>query len=242
MTCIALLGQPTLAMNIDCKNFNHNQQFILNNVRNVCKQCSAHDGVSASGAVFIFNNDTSMCIYCSAVNVTGASAIGFQIGNSDNCFYCAVVNLTGTTTDGFLISGDFTVIDHPLVHNVTRDGIRFSSTGKNTVIQNGIFSTAINGINNSSGTTLRQYDIYNDFNYTYNVSGSAVLNLTAGANSVTLTRTPFINSGGLDFRLNNNFGGGASVRAHGTPATILGLSGTGYPDAGVSQHQDPKFF
>jgi hypothetical protein len=31
------------------------------------------------------------------------------------------------------------------------------------------------------------------------------------------------------------------VRAKGFPSTLPGVTGTFYPDAGVAQHQDPKF-
>ena len=105
-------------------------------------------------------------------------------------------------------------------------------------ISNCIFSTVTNGINNSSGTTLRAGDGYNDYNATYSASGAAVSGLTAGSHSVTLSGDPFTNAASGDFTLNATASAGAAARAVGAPASILGVTGAGYPDIGVLQHQD----
>lgn len=245
LSCMYFLNQPIYVENLDCKNFNAaGAEIQFNNIRGICRNCSIHDGLSAGGTGFLYNNFQNACEYCSVVNVTG-TFVGYYI-HENVCLYCAVVNVgtAASASDGFVVPGGngYTAIDHPLCYGVARDCIRIVSIGQPTLITNGILVNAVNGIDNVSGTTLRPGDLLNDYNFSFNMSGSVVVGLTAGAHSVTLTQTPFINAGSLDFRLNNNFGGGASVRAHGIPNSMPGFLGTYYPDAGIAQHQDPKFF
>lgn len=244
VTCLLFLGQPTYAENIECKNFNYTGgtgQIQFNNIRGVCRNCWVHDG-TASGTAFYYANEENLCLYCSAINLPSNGSIGFRMDYGNNCLFCLVANLAGANSDGFQIGGQpFMRLDNPVCYSVTRDCVRLTSVSIPILITNGIFVNATNGINNTSGTTLRDGDILNDYNYTFNMSGAAVVNLTAGAHSVTLARSPFVNAGSLDFRLNNNAGGGASVRAHGVPSSLPGVTGTYYPDAGIAQHQDPKF-
>ena len=245
LSCMYFLNQPVYVENLDCKNFNAaGAEIQFNNIRGLCRNCSVHDGNMAGGTGFIFNNFQNACVYCSVVNVTG-TAVGFYL-YENFCSYCAVINVgtAASSSDGFAVPGGngYTVIDHPVCYGVARDCIRIASVAQPMVITNGIFMNAVNGIDNVSGTVLRAGDILNDYNFTLGMSGAPVVNLTAGAHSVTLTQSPFVNPGSLDFRLNNLSGGGALVRAHGTPTSLPDLAGTSYPDAGVAQHQDPKFF
>lgn len=238
---IWVLNQPTYLENIEVKNFNAIDQIRLNNVRGICRYCYIHDGTSTS-EIFYFVNSSSACIYCSIVNVAGNGAIGFLLTDSALCLHCAVVNLTGTTTDAFHLGNQEPMwLDHVLCYNVSRDCVQIITTGLPIFITNSIFATAVSAIDNTSGTTLRANDFLNDYNFIYNLSGTAYNGVTAGSHSVTLTKSPFVNAGSLDFRLNNTKGGGSSVRAHGAPSSMPGFLGTYYPDAGVAQHQDPKF-
>ena len=240
--CLELIGQPTYIENIECKNFNAANQIVFNNTRGTGRNVWIHNGTS-TGNLFYFVQDNSLCLYCTVNTIAGNGAIGFEMTGGDECLYCAVINLTGTSTIGFGFSNQEPLtLDHSLCYGVTSDCVVVSTVIQPSVITNNIFANAVNGIHNTSGTTLRNGDILNDYNFTYNMSGSAVSGLTAGAHSVTLTQTPFINPSSLDFRLNNFSGGGGLVRAHGAPATIPGLAGTFYPDGGIAQHQDPKFF
>lgn len=238
VTCLLFLGQPIYAENIDCKNFNQSTaQIQFNNIRGTCRNCSIHDGIDA-GNIFYLSNQENECIYCSAVNITGSAAVGFQI-TEGVCLYCAAINLSGTNADGFHLGNQATsILDHSICYGINRDCVEISAANVNAVITNNIFVNAVNGINNVSGTTLRAGDILNDYNFTYNMSGAAVVALTAGSHSATLTGTPFTNSSTLDFSLNATAGAGAAVRAAGVPISYSGLLGTGYPDAGLFQHQD----
>ena len=60
--------------------------------------------------------------------------------------------------------------------------------------------------------------------------------ITSPATIVSLTGDPFVSGSGNNFQLNATAGAGASCRAAGTPGVLL--SGTGYEDIGVLQHQD----
>jgi len=68
-----------------------------------------------------------------------------------------------------------------------------------------------------------------------NASGN-ISGITSPATMVSLTGDPFVSGSGNNFQLNNTAGAGASCRAAGTPGVLL--SGTGYEDIGVLQHQD----
>lgn len=205
----------------------------------ICRNCYFHDGASASSSVVIFSNDENTCMYCTIRNVSGASAIGFEM-RKGQCLYCIVDTMTGATSDAFQTQniGNLYIIDHCLVYNVTRDAIRVTALSAPGQITNCIFSTAVNGINNTSGTSLRAGDFYNDANFSYNLSGASVVNMVAGSKSATLSGDPFTSASGHDFSLNATAGAGGAVRAAGVPATIAGTTPTGYPDGGAFQHQD----
>jgi hypothetical protein len=77
-----------------------------------------------------------------------------------------------------------------------------------------------------------------DYNAFYNNTSGARNNINASPNDVTLTADPFTNAAGADFTLNNTAGGGAACRVAGFPGVLPNLSGVGYADIGVYQHQD----
>lgn len=241
VSCMYFLNQPEYAENIDCKNFNASgAQIQFNNIRGICRNCSIHDGTSGGGSGFLFTNFQNACYYCSVVNVTGTFEAFHLYENF--CQYCAVINVgtAASASDGFAFPGGngYTAIDHAVCYNVARDCVRIANIQQPMVITNSILVGSVNGINNVSGTTLRDGDILNDYNFTYNMSGAAVVNLTAGPHSVALSGTPFTNASSLDFTLNATAGAGGAVRAAGVPFTFMGLMGTGYPDGGLFQHQD----
>lgn len=68
----------------------------------------------------------------------------------------------------------------------------------------------------------------------YNSTGTVT---TKNIGFISLSADPFTNASGGDFSLNNNGGGGASLRGLSLafPTTI---STTAYPDVGAVQHQD----
>jgi hypothetical protein len=70
--------------------------------------------------------------------------------------------------------------------------------------------------------------------------GSGIPGVARVDGRTTLTANPFNDPVGLDFTPNNTAGGGALLREAGWPATLPGLLGTSYPDAGVYQHAPPS--
>jgi len=238
--CMTISSINNYAENIECKNGSSTStQILFNNVRVGCFRCYVHD-VANAGAAFTFNNDDQICRGCIAGTLTGSAHAAFVMPRGQ-CFDCVVFGNAVAGSDGFqLTAGGPTTIDRCVIYNVARDGIRFTPSNGNVYISNCVISTVTNGINNT-GTALRSGDIYDDYNFTYNASGSVVSGVTAGSHSMTLTADPFISASTKDFRLSNNGGGGALVRAKGYPQTLPGITGTFYPDPGVAQHQDPKF-
>lgn len=201
----------------------------------ICSNCYIHDGTT-TGSVVIFVDSGNICTSCTIRNVAGNGAVAFEMRRS-LCSYCVVDTMTGTNADGFQAEnvGSAWTIDHCAVYNVTRDNIRITNVAFPGQVTNCVFSGGVNGINNTSGTTLRVGDFYNDYNFTFGVSGSAVLGLTAGTHSVTLGADPFTDASTHTFTLNNAAGGGAAVTNAGSPSSLPGVTGTGFPAGGVLQ-------
>jgi len=243
--CLLLNAIRAAAQNIECENLGGgNAPVVWNSSSNRCYYCYVHTGTIASGQPgFFLGNNGGLCEHCTVSSITSNGAVGFALGSADPsaCLYCTVDSLTGTTTDAFQFTATASyTLDHCVVYNVTRDAIRITTNLAAPTITNCVLSTALNGINNTS-TAFRADDVLNDYNFTYNMSGSVITGITAGAHSVTLSVDPFQAASSHDFRLNNKATGGGAVRAHGYPSTLPGVTGTFYPDAGVAQHQDPKF-
>lgn len=245
VACFRLLAQQNQAENIECKNQTTSTAAItLANQRNTCRMCWVHDSTIAGDVIQMSSSNVgNLCEVCVVQNVAGTAAVGFNIAEG-TCLYCVVDTLSGTTADAFKITDSGPVlVNHWVVYNVTRDSFRVTVINNSLiVIENGIADTAVTVINNQSGTTLRAGDLYNDYNFYVNMSGTAYTNVTAGSHGAALTVRPFVAVASHDFRLNNTTGGGAAIRAKGWPSTMPALSGTFYPDAGIAQHQDPKFF
>ena len=136
------------------------------------------------------------------------------------------------------------VVDGCNFYNNTSDGLlmtRNASAVPTVRITNNIF--CLNGgygINSSAAGWLNYIEDYNAFGSgggVANASG-ARQNITAGDNDVTVTALPWTDAANGDFSLNATAGGGPVVKAAGTPGTLPGMTGTGYADMGVLQHQD----
>lgn len=90
-----------------------------------------------------------------------------------------------------------------------------------------------NGYFNNTSGNRRSMD---DTGATVPINGAAPY---TNVFDVILTADPFTNGAGGDFTLNSTAGGGAAVKGVGTPGTIPGVTGTGYPDLGAFQSQAP---
>lgn len=237
--CINATQVNIVVANVECKNTSSATAAVTaGNVRQLFYRVYIH-GLASSGSCITTTNDDIVIMYLTCGNLTGSAHNAVNLGRA-HCFYCIVFGNAVAGSDGFTINGGGNPVqlDHCVVYNVARDAIRITSVTGLITITNCVLSTATNGINNSSGTTLTAGTFINDYNFTYNMSGSVVSGITAGSHSVTLSADPFTAAGTPDFTLNNTTNGGASVRAAGFPSSLGGITGTGYPDAGVLQHQD----
>jgi len=94
------------------------------------------------------------------------------------------------------------------------------------------------GVDYTPGADVADGTIYNDWNAFYNMTSGNYTGVNAGDNDISLTTDPFESSGGGDFRLNNNAGGGLLCRGvlPDGPQTGIGSPGT-HGDLGIYQHQ-----
>lgn len=241
--CLRLSRENSAIENIECKNASSPGAAVIvfDNHDQVGRGIYVHDSTYGGSVGVILNNNQGnvSCYGCVVRTISGNGAIAFY---GISCYFCVVDSLSGTTTDGFHTgTAQFLRIDHCIVYSVTANGVNIDQSNSHAAITNCVFSTVLNGINSTGGTTYRAGDFFNDYNFTYNASGSATVNVTAGTHSATLTVDPFLAASSHDFRLNNTRNGGYAVRTGGTPNALPGITGTFYPDAGVAQHQDPKF-
>lgn len=238
VNCLAFNSSNSLMFNMECKNWTSSGQQILFNAGNSkCMFCYFHDGNQTGNQVVYINNAGDACYACVIRNVSGSS-VAFYL-DAGTCEYCVVDGMTGTGAFGMTMGNqnDFAV-DHAVIYNVVAECVHIISPNPLFTFTNGILSTCADGFKNTSGTTLRPGDQYMDYNAVYNMTGSNYVAMTAGPHDVTLSADPFVSASTHDFRLNTTAGGGAAVRAVGTPSAILGILSTFYPDMGVAQHQD----
>jgi len=234
--CLDISRTLDLAENIECSGPNRTTGAIrLAAVDVQCHYCYVHDGIS-SGDGFTFTSGGATCFYCTVANLTGSAHKGFNM-TAGLCSYCTAYGLTVAGSDAFVlgVTSSLSTIDHCVVYNVTRDAVRVTSAVIPMSISNCVFDTVTTGIDNVSGTTLNEGQIYNDYNFTF--SGTPVSGLTAGTHSMTLSADPFTSPGTGNFTLNNTPGGGAVVRTAGAPSSLPGVTGTSFPDGGVMQTQ-----
>ena len=235
------INANSYAENVEVKNAGEQrQQFQLNNNSLGCSFCQAHDvaGNTLGIALVNFGAAGGRCNQCTIYNVTGTGTFVFNMP-AGQCTYCVIAGVTGAGSAGFKIvpsAGVATpVVDHSIVYNLNGDAVQITDVSNVGTVTNSVFDTVVNGINNTSGTTLRSGDFPNDCNFTFNISGTAYLNVTAGAHSQALGTDPFVSPGTRNFVLNNTAGGGSVVTNGGCPASLPGVTGTGFPSGGGLQ-------
>jgi hypothetical protein len=208
-----------------------------------CINCYATG--NSGTAAFYFNSYGQSCYACVAIANT---TVGFEYNNTANaqsgamCVFCISANNTGGTTDGFLGNGaSYGTIRcfGCVAYGNGRDGYRFTCTTESQIVL--IDSIFVNnsgyGVNNTGSTCgLAAGNFITLNNAYYNNTTSDRNNFPTGPGDITLTASPFVNGAGNNFALNNNSGGGASLRAAGFPG-VLQAGGTGYLDIGALQHQ-----
>lgn len=195
----------------------------------------------ASNTVFERNYVHDNAILC--VDASGGKVI-LNYNVFDTC--------TGASTDG--IKADFDIaLQHNIFYNIDRDSLTFlGSSGHillDVTIKNNIFDTAGRYCLNGAGTAIPASPNF-DGNAYFGCTTAARRNIDSTDTStysysytnvydVTLTASPFVDAANKNFALNATAGGGAAVKGVGTPGTIPGVTGTGYPDLGAFQSQAP---
>lgn len=122
------------------------------------------------------------------------------------------------------------------------DGVRIASaaTAQDTVVRNNLFvNGATFGINYNFGSVAANDRIVRfppDYNAFFNNTSGARNNISAGANDVTLTGTPYVDAAAGNLKLNDTAGAGLAAKAAGFPGAFRGLPATvGYVDLGAVQ-------
>jgi hypothetical protein len=232
------IDSNALGNNIEIKNSNAaNAQLQISGTPAACYFCQVHGGASG-GTVVNLNNGQDACWFCSVYSMTGASTVGFATAGGV-LEYPTVYALTTATSIAIQANPSAalsnTYVNHCVIYNINGDGIQITNITALTLITNCVIDTTTNGVNNTSGTALRSGDFINDYNFTFNISGTAYLNTVAGAHSQALGTDPFVSPGTGNFALNNTAGGGATVNNGGSPTSLPGVIGTGFPAGGGLQ-------
>jgi hypothetical protein len=166
---------------------------------------------------------------------TGILATYVSGVSSMNAVNCLIVSNATAGIDVGADSGFTNIIGCTFASNGKAISISgaLSATGsygilvKNCLIANNTYG--IYAIADSDRAAMENYNAY------YSNTSGNLTNISAGANDVTLTQDPFVNSAGGDFSLNVTAGGGASCRGVGFPATIIGSSTDSDMDIGLTQ-------
>lgn len=199
-------------------------------------QCVGYDTTSSGG--------TSMLMYCAAIALTSSAGAStpFKV---DQCqlIGCISGNNTGATTDGFLINAAQRPIlmMNCIAYGNGRDGIRFPASNPSypvTIINCLSIANTGFGINNPSGTAIKQNGLVIQYNATQGNTAGAVQGLTLDSTNLALSGDPTVAGASNNFALNNTAGAGAAARAAGFPG-VFQTGGTGFQDIGALQHADP---
>jgi len=177
---------------------------------------------------------------------TTASAAMIDLDNGTTLWagtigYTVISSVAGNTGPGVTLDTNNVLcsIDHCTFYELGGNAIdtTASAGAKSQIpVTNSLFSE-IGGAMLSGNSS---YQIYEDWNAWFNITGATHTNVATGANSVgLLTGEPMTDPSNDDFTLNNTSGAGASCRAAGSPGTMPSATGTGYTDIGAWQHQDP---
>ncbi len=146
----------------------------------------------------VFRSDGVGALHLLGCRIHGCSSQGVNIAmNGTSRGYSSVTNTVchGNSSDGLLLSGTVNI-----------------STGHVEIVNNIFSSNGGRGISAGSNVDLL---VLADFNAFHNNTSGALNNISAGANDVTLTADPFIDSASGDFRLNREAGGGTLLKAQG---------------------------
>jgi hypothetical protein len=174
-----------------------------------------------------YTNGTGTLIFDNVV-VSGSSGHGFHFSattSATKAKFTGVVS-EGNTGDGIRVDATTGIpviwLDRTIMYGNSGWGINYATVSS-------YVPDAITLINRTNA-------------YGSNTSG-ARNNLSAGVGDVTLTADPFTSGGsGKDWDLNATAGGGAALKSVGFPGAV-GATGststTGFPDIGVSRHEDP---
>lgn len=182
---------------------------------------------------WIHNNVGGVQFCCSANSLPTANAISDSL-------------ITGNTSHGIMAVASSSVAMTIAVTGCVIDGNTGTTDGINAVPADVAVLSVFNTIMSSNGRyglniTSAFGNVTANYNGYYNNTSGKTNNLPSGqgANDVDVTAgTPYTNSGGNDWTLNNTASQGALLRATGNPGTIMNATGTGYEDIGAFQHQD----
>lgn len=192
---------------------------------------------SDSGTVSVLNGTfgPGNHVHDNTTSGIAGSALSHIIGN-------VVVDNSGATSDGV------NAIQSGLVYGNTiarsgRDNLALNGTQRPCMIVSNVLSEP--GRNNltvgassweSGGEEFSGY-LRKNFFYLGGGSGANINNMTVAGDNVELSADPFVDAAGGDYGLNNDAGGGATVREAGFQNSFPGASFTGYRDGGAVQHE-----
>lgn len=232
---------------VNCKvsNFGNTGMYVSGNC--LIQSCEITGGKSGSTAGIAGN---SFNHYCDN-NIHDNQCTGILATNGSMILNNLITNNTGATSDGLSLN-TFTRAYQNTVYGSGRHGVNItnSSFGCQAVLGNVLANNGGYGLTCTQGSGLPASELWDGNAYFSNILGTrnnlddTTSNLVNGvapyANSldVTLTTTPFNNSGSNDFSLNNTSGGGAACRGLGGSNAWPGSSVAGYRDFGAVQHQD----
>jgi hypothetical protein len=206
---------------------------------NVLIDCS-DSGCSGMGA---FGNGNTLIRYVSS-GATGSSNTAINLGSACQLREGIVTGQSGTNSIGVKAGGSCLISNCVVDGNAGSTTIGINLNGSGSVAENCIVS-------NYSGTSAIGYsepaatitDVTNRWqncaDYGNTLAYSTSILAYQKINCVTLSASPYVNSGSNNFALNTTAGGGAACRAAGIPGTWPLLSTTGYRDIGAVQHADP---
>lgn len=223
-TAAGTFGKLTRCTAINCTN----RGFLNTQIHVLCAVSNCSTGVGA------FNSSAAYYYGCVAYNNT---AVGFALNSGCVATNCYAINNTGSAAiHGFNWAGLANLTNCVAYGNAgsgfihtTVTTLRSASLENCYAESNGVFGYTANA--QTDLDSLINCGAYN------NTSGpTSLLNTNNIYNFITLTSTAFNNVAGLDFSLNSNAGGGASLRSAGTPASFLMLSTNNSLDVGAAQH------
>lgn len=229
-----------------------------NNIAGFCGNCIVTGSFSSRNII----NDGLVSTYDCEVDGNSGTPIGLQCDHASRCFvknatqwnfYSAAkpyfdrcVSSGGAI--GFYL-GDAGEVANCDVDSPSGDGIVLSVSYYGVfLIQNNVVTNCGGyGINNTSATAFPAAPNYDGNAFYNNTSGNRHnLDDTSGVNGVVpytnqydviLTGSPYVNTSGGDFTLNNTAGAGAACKGAGVPVIVPGLSPSthGNIDMGVYQ-------